>query len=415
MSEDRQSNNYRWFILALSAATSALVMAIPFSCMPVLFKEISEDLHLSLVQVGTIWGLTSLAGFFVNLPGGLLGDRFGARLLLIISCVLVGLTGALRGLSNDFLTLAATMFLNSLAKSAMPIIVIKMIGAWFKGRNLATANGVSAMGMGLGLMLGPMLSSTVLSPWLGGWRNVMYFYGAISVLVGVLWLLFGKEPHRVGPAAEYPARVPFGQAISRLVRIKSIWLIGLTIMFRSAGIMGVTGFVPLYLRNRGWAAASADGALASFYAASMLCVVPLTLLSDKLGSRKAILFPALLLTTVSIGLLPWANGISVWVLMVLAGLSMDGFMATASAMVLETEGVGPAYSGTALGLAFTISQIGGVFSPPLGNSLENANPALPFIFWAGISVVGLVTLYFVRETGWRRKRAVGEVLAKSQE
>ena len=28
------------------------------------------------------------------------------------------------------------------------------------------------MGMALGFMLGPMLSATVLSPWLGGWRAV---------------------------------------------------------------------------------------------------------------------------------------------------------------------------------------------------------------------------------------------------
>lgn len=44
--------------------------------MPVLFKEISDDLGLSVAQIGTIWGLDPLAGVFIGLPGGLLADRF---------------------------------------------------------------------------------------------------------------------------------------------------------------------------------------------------------------------------------------------------------------------------------------------------------------------------------------------------
>jgi MFS family permease len=65
---------------------------------------------------------------------------------------------------------------------------------WFQGRHLGTAQGIGAMGIGFGLMLGPLISATVLSPWLGGWRNVMYFYGGISVVMGILWLIFGREP-----------------------------------------------------------------------------------------------------------------------------------------------------------------------------------------------------------------------------
>ena len=79
MSDDYRSTNYRWYMLALCTATATLVVSIPFSCMPVLFKEISEDLGLSLVQIGTVWGIGSLAGVFVSLISGLIGDRFGMR------------------------------------------------------------------------------------------------------------------------------------------------------------------------------------------------------------------------------------------------------------------------------------------------------------------------------------------------
>ena len=167
MSDVGQST-YRWYVLALSAATFTFVAALPFSCMPVLFKEISEDLGLSLVQIGTVWGIASLVVVFVSLIAGLLGGRFGVKLVLSVSCLLVGITGALRGLSGTFLALTVTMFIYGIVRAIVPINVTKMVGIWFKGQNLGMAMGISAMGMGIGLMLGPMISATVPSPLLGG-------------------------------------------------------------------------------------------------------------------------------------------------------------------------------------------------------------------------------------------------------
>jgi len=374
--------------------------------MPVLFKEISEDLGLSLVQIGTVWGMASLAGIFISLISGILSDRFGVKLVLGVSCLLVGITGALRGLSGSFLTLAVTVFLNGIARMIIPVNITRTVGIWFKGENLGMANGISAMGMGLGLTLGPMISATVLSPLLGGWRNVLFLYGAVSVVIGILWFLFGREPRQVDSTTGYSGAVPVRQSLSRLVRIKALWLLGFTLMFRMGGIMGMTGYLPLYLREQGWTAASADSALASFYAASTICVVPLSLVSDRIGSRKAILFPAVIVTIICLGLLPVVNGITIWVLMALAGIFMDGFMAVTTAMLLETEGVGPVYSGTALGLVFTLAQLGSVSSPPIGNSFASVSPGLPFVFWAALSIPPLVTLALSKETGWRKTKGI---------
>ncbi len=402
MSAVVQSKSAKWQILALATITGTFVTAIPFSCMPSLFKEMSQDLGLSLVQIGSVWGAGSLAALVICFFGGFLGDRFGVKKILVWSCILVGVTGALRGFSNSFFTLAAFVFLNSLVRSIIPIIIVKMTGVWFRD-NLALANGISAGGMGLGLMLGPLVSATVLSPALGGWRNVMFFLGALSLLVGLLWLFFGKDAPTTAAAKIQSSRVTMGQALKRLVRLRALWLTGVTIMARSACISGMVGFLPLYLRDRGWTPASADGALSTFYAASTLCVVPLSLLSDRIGSRKTILFPAVVVSAFCIAFVPVADGFAIFVLMVLAGMTMDGFMAISASMVLETVGVGPVYAGTALGFVFTIQQVGGIFAPPLGNSFESVNPALPFMFWASFSVIAFVALFFVRETGWRAR------------
>ena len=83
------------------------------------------------------------------------------------------------------------------AEGLIPPIInmsgMKNCGLWFPNRQLGLANGVLAMGMALGFLIGTFLSATVLSPWLGGWRNVMFFFGGIAVLLSIPWL-FSPEP-----------------------------------------------------------------------------------------------------------------------------------------------------------------------------------------------------------------------------
>jgi MFS family permease len=395
-----KNDKYRWYILALLAATGTFVASIQQSCMPVLFKEISDDLTLDLVQVGTIWGMTNFAGVFVSIIAGLLSDRFGVKLVLNVICIMTGITGALRGISNNYLMLLITVFVNGIFRMIIPVTVTKTVGIWFKDKNLGLAMGILAMGIGLGAMLGSMISSTILSPFLGGWRNVMYFLGAIAVFIGILWLIFGREPYHVGSNHTTSNSVPFREAIPKLIRNKGLWLIGLMFLFRSGSIMSVVGYLPLYLREQGWEAASADGTLAAFFAISTLCAIPLSFLSDRLGLRKPILYLAQVVTLVCISLVPVAHGGMIWFLILLTGMFFDVSMSITMAMILETEGIGSTYSGTAVGIVFTLQQLGNVALPPLGNSLANPNNlGIPFFFWASLSVPALITLILTKETG----------------
>jgi NNP family nitrate/nitrite transporter-like MFS transporter len=397
-------SNYKWYVLTLGTLTHTFVMAIPWMSLPVLFKEISEDLDLSLVQVGTVWGMFPLAGMFVVLLGGLLGDRFGVKRTLTAICFLTGLSVALIGLSNSFFSLAATMFLFGLLGINIPTNVHKAAGIWFPGQQLGLANGIAAMGMGLGFTVGSMISATVLSPLLGGWRNVMFLYGAISVGMSVFWLLSRSGPGQSRSSASTISSVPFRQALSRVVGIRGVWFLGLSIMGQMACIQGVTGYLSLYLQDIGWTAASADGSLAAANAAATLATIPIAFLSDRLGSRKIVLFGAVLITIIGTGLLSVAGGVLIWVLVIMALIPRDGFMAVLVTTLTETEGVGAVYAGTALGLTMTLSRLGGFISPPLGNSLASpANPSLPFILWAAMGIIALFGCAFVKETGWRRK------------
>ncbi len=113
-----QSESYKWLVLAISTFTFTFVVAVPQMSLPVLFDEISAELGLSLVQVGWIWGIGSVLGILVGLIGGPVGDRFGPRRTLAVACLILGIAGAARGLSNGFTMLALTTLITGLAQWA---------------------------------------------------------------------------------------------------------------------------------------------------------------------------------------------------------------------------------------------------------------------------------------------------------
>src|SRR5690606_12854672 len=124
--------------------------------------------------------------------------------------------------------------------------------------------------------------------------------------------------------------------------LKNIWLLGLTLFGVSGAIQGALGYLPLYLRNLGWQPVNADGALSAFHMVSMLCVMPVALWSDRLGSRKRLLLFANLLIAAGLGLLGFVGGGLILAAVVCAGLMRDAFMALFTTMVIETRKVGAA-------------------------------------------------------------------------
>src|SRR4030042_5900639 len=98
---DKKYSN-RWYLFVLAAFTAFFITGMNRFSMLVLFSEMATDLDLSLVQIGTVWGMDALGAFFICIPGGLLLDRFGIKKTAAVFCIAAGMARALRGLAGDF-------------------------------------------------------------------------------------------------------------------------------------------------------------------------------------------------------------------------------------------------------------------------------------------------------------------------
>jgi MFS family permease len=162
-------------------------------------------------------------------------------------------------------------------------------------------------------------------------------------------------------------------------------------------VQGLLGYLPLYLRKIGWMEASADGALAGFHGASMVFVIPLAILSDRLGKRKPFLVISSIILAIGVALLSVVQGSLIWGLVLAVGLFRDGFMAIIVTTILESEGIGKQHSGTAVGLALMFSSLGSILSPPIGNSIAEINLRAPFLFWASLAGLAILSLSILKE------------------
>ncbi len=390
----KQSNGYQWYILALVVLTNIFGVAMPAMGMSVLAKEISQDLGLNLVQVGIVWGVGSLPGILTSLLGGVVGDKLGPKQILIVGTLLTGLLGATRGLTVDFLSMSLVVILLGALTPFVTMNGIKTAGQWFPSHQLGLANGLIAMGMALGFLLGSLLSATTFSPLLGGWRNVLIAYGLAGAAFSLPWFFTRKSQLQLQQAAG--PGISMRAAIGHVSQLKNIWLLGLALFGIGGSIQGLLGYLPLYLRGLGWEAIRADGTLSAFHTISMIFVMPIAFWSDRLGSRKRLMLAAASMVVLGSGLLSFATGPLIWLAVLMVGFIRDAFMAIYMTQVIETEGVGPAYAGTALGLTMAISGIGMFVAPPLGNSLAVLWPGAPFAVWSVLAALGMLCLFQVK-------------------
>lgn len=401
---DYQTSSYRWLILGMTALTGFIVMGFHTTSISVLFSEISQDLDLDLVQIGLVWGIGSLMGIFTALIGGSVIDYFGTRRSLVVMCILIGIFGAMRALATDFWTLFLFSFLFGIFQPILPINLIKLMRQWFSQRQLGLASGIMSAGFATGLLLGSRLSATVLSPALGGWRAVLLAIGLLAIVIGFLWYIIHPSIKRDPNATINMASI--WASFREVSQYRALWLLSL-IGFGIGGLMrGVVGYVPTYLREIGWQPVDADTAISAFFFASLIGVVPLSWLSDRIGNRVYVLILATILMTIGTLMMFFVNDYNgVIFAMLLAGFAFDAFMATHNATATEVEGLSIAMMGSAIGLIVMIRNMGSVLGPVMGNTLSTLGLNVPFLVWAGYGVLACVTMIvFSRNKTYVQKR-----------
>src|SRR6267142_2956533 len=142
----------RWAALAIVFVTRTS-MGFQFQAVAAVAPLMVADLQLTWVQLGSLIGLYMLPGAVFALPGGVLGQRFGERRMVVGSLALMVAGGLVTAAAHGFVVAATGRLLSGAGAVLMNILLAKMVADWFAGREMSTAMGVmlTSWPVGLGL------------------------------------------------------------------------------------------------------------------------------------------------------------------------------------------------------------------------------------------------------------------------
>jgi ACS family D-galactonate transporter-like MFS transporter len=155
---------------------------------------ISSDLHLTSVQLGLVFSAFGWTYAALQIPGGILVDRFGPRILYSISLVAWSAVTLFQGFISSF----ASIFGLRLATGAFEAPAFpsnnRIVTSWFPDNERASAIAVYTSGQFLGLaFLTPAL--TTVEHFLG-WRGLFIITGLVGILWGVVWYFVYHDPNQ---------------------------------------------------------------------------------------------------------------------------------------------------------------------------------------------------------------------------
>jgi ACS family glucarate transporter-like MFS transporter len=194
----------RWWIFLYMCAFGML-SNVQRTSIGIAAERIEPELHLSQMQIGWIMWAFTVVYTIMQVPGGVFGQLYGARLTF----VLIGLVGfvATAGtplapwlLTGTMLFLAMVFFQGLLGVSQAPLFPASsgVWEAWFPARQWGMANGVISSAQTLGTALTPPLIVLLTQSY--GWQAALLWISLPAAALTLLWLWYGRNSPREHPS-----------------------------------------------------------------------------------------------------------------------------------------------------------------------------------------------------------------------
>ena len=155
--------------------------------------HITDDLNLNASSTGILLS-SFFAGYAImQLPGGWLADRFGARRVLMTSVIIWSIFTGLTGAAWSMVSMIIIRFLFGIGEGGFQPSSSKIISQTFPQERRAGAMSIMLSSGGIIALIIPVLSVTMLTTI--GWRITFVIMGIIGAVIAALYWYFIKLPN----------------------------------------------------------------------------------------------------------------------------------------------------------------------------------------------------------------------------
>jgi MFS transporter, ACS family, glucarate transporter len=168
-------------------------------------ERMMPDLGLSQLQIGYIEQAFVVGYAIFQMPGGILGQRLGARLTFVLiglfafaATIATPIAPAFLSGSGLFVALLATQLVLGLSQGAIFPVSAGVFEAWFPEKRWAFVQGLQTMGLNFGSMVTPPL--IVMLTLRLGWRQALIWSSLPALAFIALWAWYGRNTPREHPS-----------------------------------------------------------------------------------------------------------------------------------------------------------------------------------------------------------------------
>lgn len=415
---------YRWVVL-FSLASAYFFVQFYRICTTVIRDDLATEFALNATSFSALTATYLYAYMLMQLPGGMLLDRYGVRKVVAIGSLVAAIGSLVFGLAQNFAMLCLGRFIIGIGVSTPVVSMQKLLPAWFQEEKVASATGVGVFIAFMGGVVAQMPFAMLAE--IEGWRGAAIISAGVSATVSLLCAVaIRNSPQEMGlaPVAGQAKQLPrhnkvklkSTQVCGQILRNKHIWVIMLVLSIHQSvfTVFSATWCVPFLKDAFGYSSIEASAYATYLMMGMIVSGLFAGLLSDLLRSRKAIIV-AISAILSAIWLLmafrgEWmARPIVTVVVMFLAGVTACSVQIIFATM---RELNNPEYAASAVGLANTVAMTVTAMLPTVcGRILDHYSDSLAgvalyqkaFFPLAVMSLISLVASFFITETNCRNR------------
>jgi ACS family glucarate transporter-like MFS transporter len=199
----------RWWIFSFMFAF-AMLWYMQRTSVAVAAEQIMSALRLSQMQIAWLNAAFTTAYAAAQIPGGVLGQKLGARRTYVLAGILglaatmaTPLAPVVLDGTSLFVALLVAQALLGVAQAPVFPMLAAVIERWFPARQWAMTNGLSSAGLNLGGALTPFVIVFLTQSL--GWQGALLSIALPTVLVTIGWGWYGRNrpsEHRAVTAEE---------------------------------------------------------------------------------------------------------------------------------------------------------------------------------------------------------------------
>jgi MFS family permease len=377
-------SRYGWVIVAAGAVITCVAMGAMFA-LPVYLQPIADETGWTRAGISMAMTIGFIVMGVAGFAWGTLSDRIGARPVVLIASVLLGLGLLVASRAADLIVfqLAYGGLIGAAGGAFFAPIMATTVG-WFE-RNRSLAVSLVSLGAGVAPMVITPFASILISTY--GWRSAMLMtaIGAVILLIPAAMLIrrapAAMEPAPVPSAAATPSQAASGFAV---LRTPQFIVLAATFFLCCAAHSGPIFHTVSYAMICGASALAAASIYSVEGLAGLAGRLVFGVLADRIGVRKVIV-GGLALQAVGIYLYIYVSELTHFYLLALVlGMAYGGVMPLYS--VLAREYFSARVMGTVLGAATMTSSIGMAFGPVGGGWLFDTFGTYSWLYIASAAV-----------------------------